>query len=82
MTLDRISGMLRACGGETRVFPPTIPYDEGWLLRLILDLFSTHKFQNHTLSFSESAGWFSEALIPSAFLPRSRQDPLGEAYTR
>jgi hypothetical protein len=81
MTLDRIAEMLRGCDGDSNVFPPTILYNEGWLLRLILDWFSTHRVQNHPLSFSESARWFSEALLPSAFLPRSRQDPLGEAYT-
>jgi hypothetical protein len=81
MPVDRIAKMLGACDNECNVFPATLLYNEGWLLRLILDWFSTQKVENHPLSFSESARWFSEALLPSAFLPRSRQDPLGESWT-
>jgi hypothetical protein len=81
MTIDRIGEMLRWSDGESKVFPSTLLYNEGWLLRLILDWFSTHEVKDHPLSFSESARWFSEALLPTAFLPRSRQDPLGESWT-
>jgi hypothetical protein len=63
------------------LFPPTEVYNEGWLLRIILQWFSTQKFEDHPLGFSKSARWFSEALLPTAFLPRNRKDELGEAWT-
>lgn len=81
MVLDRISTMLDLCNTESRLFPATDLYNEGWLLRLILQWFSTHNIQDHPLAFSESARWFSEALLPTAFRPRSREDELGEAWT-
>ena len=52
MTIDRISEMLRWSDGESKVFPPTLLYNEGWLLRLILDWFSTHEVKDHPISFS------------------------------
>ena len=56
-------------------FPPTLLFNEGWLLRILLDWFSTHQVPDHPLNFAEDAAWFSEALLPSAFLPRHRGDP-------
>ena len=79
--LERIISMLSSCGGESPLFPRTELYNEGWLLRIILDWFSIHELEDHPLAFSDSAKWFSEGLLPSAFLPRSRQDPLGESWT-
>jgi hypothetical protein len=73
--------MLNSCDTADSLFPPTELYNEGWLLRIFLDWFSTHRVDKHPLSFSEGARWFSEALLLSAFLPRSREDPLGESRT-
>lgn len=56
-------------------------YNEGWLLRLVLDWFSSAKITNHPLSFPKDGYWFSEARLPSAFLPRFRGDPLAESQT-
>ena len=51
------------------------------MLRLVLDWFSRNPDVEHDLKFSENARWYSEALLPSAFLPRSRGDKLAEAWT-
>jgi hypothetical protein len=56
-------------------------YNEGWLLRLVVDWFSTSGVADHPLSFPEDGHWFSEARLPSAFLPRFRGDPLAESHT-
>jgi hypothetical protein len=64
-----------------RPFPPTLLYNEGWFLRLVLDWFSRHDVQGHPLSFGAGARWFSEALLPSAFLARHRGDRLAESWT-
>ena len=79
--LERISHMLKLSDSELRVMPPTELYNEGWMLRMILDWFAQQAPDNHPLSFSENARWYSEILLPSPFLPRSRKDPLSEAYT-
>jgi hypothetical protein len=69
MVTERIQAMLESCTN----FPPTIFYNESWLLRLVLDWFSSHKVPNHPLTFLENARWFSEALLPTVFL----QSPPG-----
>lgn len=62
-------------------FPPTLIYNEGWLLRLVMDWFAQHKSISHPLAFEDNAFWFSEALLPSTFAPRYRGDKLAEART-
>ncbi|HEY9707784.1 MAG TPA: hypothetical protein V6D48_06225 [Oculatellaceae cyanobacterium] len=81
MVREKITALLESCAGKSAKFPPTLLYNEGWLLRLVLDWFSSHSVPNHVLAFSENAGWFSEALLPSPFLPRHKGDPLAETWT-
>jgi len=81
MIYERIQKLLESCTTETPSFPPTLIYNEGWLLRLVLDWFFTHSVLNHPLEFHANAKWFSEALLPSAFLARFRGDPLAESWT-
>ncbi len=73
--------MLQAVGKPGRVFPPTTLYNEGWLLRLVIDWFSRRLGKSHSLAFSPGALWYSEALLPSRFLARHRGDPLAESRT-
>ena len=61
--------------------PPTELYNEGWMLRLVLDWFASHSVESHVLSFSPGSRWFSEAQLPSAFLPRARPDDKAEGWT-
>ena len=81
MVMERIQAMLQSCGTESAVFPPTLLYNEGWLLRLVMDWFSTHNVPDHPLTFSRDARWFSEALLPSAFLATKQGDRLAESWT-
>ena len=81
MIIEKITSILESCTEELPKVRPTILYNEGWLLRLVLDWFSTHSAPNHPLSLSENARWFSEALLPSPFRPEHRGDSLGEAWT-
>jgi hypothetical protein len=66
---------------DARTFPATIFYNEGWLLRIIIDWFSRHRDEEHPLRFTDNARWFSEALLPTQFLARNRRDPLAEGYS-
>lgn len=81
MSIEKIKNMLELSSTEHTVIPPTLIYNEGWMLRLVLDWFSRHPPTNHPLSIPSDGRWYSEALLASPFLPRERGDELGESYT-
>jgi len=81
MILAKVQSLLTSCSTDKSYFPPTILYNEGWMLRLILDCFSTLDVQDHQLKIPKNCRWYSEALLPSAFLPRNRSDSYGESWT-
>jgi hypothetical protein len=81
MPLAKINEMLRLANTENRIFSATILYNEGWLLRLVLDWFSRHRSLRHPLNFTSDARWFSEALLRSQFFARQRGDHLAETST-
>jgi hypothetical protein len=78
---NQIIQMLQTCDTDSGVIPPTEVYNEGWMLRLILDWFSRQPTSDHQLSFEKGSRWFSEILLPSQFLPRLQADPQAESYT-
>lgn len=53
------------------------------MLRLILDRFHSLGFgsEQHPLAVPSSCRWYSEALLPSAFLAESRKDSHAESWT-
>jgi len=77
----RVAELLLRCGTEAAILPPTELYNEGWLLRLVLDWFEHEPESGHVLAFPPNARWYSEALLASRFLPTSRGDPLAESFT-
>jgi hypothetical protein len=78
---QNIVRMLESCRAwKSALLPPTALYNEGWMLRLVLDWFAHHP-DTPPLAFAPGARWFSEALLPSRFLPRTRGDALAEAWT-
>jgi len=81
MSIERIATLFERCGGPEKNFPPTDLYNEGWMLRLVLDWLSFNPGIDHDLAFATTDKWYSEALIPSAFLPRVRGDKLAESWT-
>ena len=81
MALDRVLTNLETCSKEDPLVPPTDLYNEGWMLRIILDWFPKNKVPRHPLNFPENGSWFSEALLPSAFLPRARGNKFAESWT-
>ncbi len=81
MSLLRIQALLEQCSNANRCFPPTILYNEGWMLRLSIDWFARNKIENHPLTVPEGSTWYSEALLPSTFLQRYRGDKYSEAWT-
>ena len=81
MVNERISKLLKSLETSSPHFPPTIFYNEGWMLRLLLDWFSTNSIPNHPFTMSKGDHWYSEALLPSAFLARHKGDKLAESRT-
>ena len=81
MVLEDIHRLIDAAESEPANFPLTLLYNEGWLLRLVLDWYSRHKLTGHPLLFQHRAVWFSEALLPSPFRPRYRGDTRAETRT-
>jgi len=79
--IQSIRALIDATESEPHRFPPTLLYNEGWMLRLVLDWFNTHEAQGHPLSFHAGATCFSEALLPSPFRARHRGDRRAETRT-
>ena len=79
--LKTINLILERCESDTSSIPPTVLYNEGWMLRLILESFSKQPASEHPLAFTEGSRWYSEALIPPAFLSRKRGDKFAESWT-
>jgi hypothetical protein len=79
--LNTINLILARCESEMSSLPPTVLYNEGWMLRLLLEWFSQRPASGHPLDFTKGSIWYSEALIPSAFLPLKRGDQFAESWT-
>jgi hypothetical protein len=79
--LEAISRILGRCGTDGSVLPPTELFNEGWMLRLVLDWLDQNRQVEHPLSFRAGARWYSEALLPSRFLPKTRDDSRAESFT-
>lgn len=80
-SIKRVAELLAKAAEPDPVFPATDLYNEGWMLRLILDWFSRNRHVDHELQFSQNSKWYSEAQLPSAFLARYRGDQLAETRT-
>jgi len=81
MIIGRIKAMLEACEAGDPSFPPNVLFNESWLLRIVIDWFGRFGGDRYPLSHLPGARWFSEAWLPSAFLPRYRGDRLAESRT-
>jgi hypothetical protein len=81
MPLLQINRLIHEAAGNDPPFPPTDIFNETWLLRVLLDWFSSRRQFPHQLTPFEGARWFSEAWLPSAFAARFRNDKLSESRT-
>lgn len=71
----------QAASSPTPRFPPTEIFNEGWLLRLVLDATQKLEITDCPLRFLPEAEWFSEARLSSPFLESCRGDRLAEKHT-
>lgn len=79
--LERVGQLFLSSGTRAGILPPTALYNEGWMLRLVLDWFERQAPVEHPMDVLPGHGWRSEVLLPSAFLPRRRGDELAESFT-
>lgn len=81
MVIESILKMLERCSAEDSNIPKSFLYNEGWLLKLVLDWFSKHNYDDHPLRFLDDAKWYSGGKLSSAFLAKFMGDKLAEGYT-
>jgi len=79
--LQRVNDLLSRCGTDETVMPPTEIFNEGWMLRLVLDWFDKNRGIDHPFALFPEARWYSEALLASEFLPETRGDDRAESFT-
>jgi hypothetical protein len=79
--IEQVSRLLSQCSSDSAVLAPTELYNEGWMLRLVLDWFDRNRSVPHELAFLAGARWYSEALLAPAFLPEVRGDKRAESFT-
>lgn len=68
-------------GDDSACFPPTEVFNEGWMLRLVLDAAKALNLNAHPLAFLAGSRWYSEALLESPFRASRRGDTLAEGFT-
>jgi hypothetical protein len=79
---DRLIHILRSAEATaTSRFPPTEVFNEGWMLRLLLDAFQRVPSETSPLRFEQRAIWYSEAWLASPFGAQVRSDALAEGFT-
>ena len=80
--LEIISRLLSQCSTKSTKFPSSDLYNEGWMLRIVLDWHSRHPDVTSPITVPADSDWYSEARLPSTFLPRTRKgDKFAEGYT-
>lgn len=72
--------IFESIGTEAQCIRSTDLYNEGWLLRLLLAL-AFRGIDCLPFRIEPGSRWYSEALLPSAFRPNSRNDKSAESRT-
>lgn len=81
MIVDAVSQILSRCSTPKTNICPTILYNEGWMTRLLVDASIQAQLNIPAINFGHIRHWYSEGLLSSPFLARSRRDHLAEGYT-
>lgn len=82
MIPDRLIRILRSSeAAAAPLFPPTEVFNEGWMLRLVLDALRHCRPLSLPIQFEAGAKWYSEALLASPFAAQQKADVLAEGFT-
>jgi len=68
-----LTDLLKNFDPKNPSFRPTEIYNEGWLLRVLLNEYSQHNRTNKLFPFHNDATWYSEAMLPTKFKARSKK---------
>lgn len=79
--IDTIVQILSRCSRTDTNICPTILYNEGWMTRLLVEVSIEVQLKLPHLNFGDIRHWYSEGLLSSPFLARTRKDTLAEGYT-
>lgn len=79
--IENVSAILSRCSTAGTNISPTILYNEGWMTRLLVEVSIDAQLKLADIDFDNIGYWYSEGLLSSPFLARSRQDNLAEGYT-
>ncbi|HVN97116.1 MAG TPA: hypothetical protein VMT62_11855 [Syntrophorhabdaceae bacterium] len=79
--IETVASILGRCHDSTTNISPTILYSEGWMTRLLVAVSIDAGIHFQDIDFSRIQNWYSEGLLSSPFLPRTRTDRLAEGYT-
>jgi len=79
--IDTVSQILSRCSTPETNICPTILYNEGWMTRLLVEVSIQAQPNISAIDFGSIRHWYSEGLLSSPFLARSRRDQLAEGYT-
>jgi len=79
--IKAVTEILNRCERKDTNIPPTILYNEGWMIRLLVEISVKEKIQLPNINFGAIKQWYSEGLMSSPFLARTRGDKLAEGYT-
>jgi len=77
---DILSDVMNSVYSDINHFPPTQIFNEGWLLRILLECH--HRgYEPFPFQRMKNSNWFSEAQLPTPFKPRFRGDQQAENRT-
>lgn len=79
--IQLVSEILSKCNSNETNISPTLLYNEGWMVRLLVSASIQEGIHLQDIDFSKVRNWYSEGLISTPFLPTERSDKLGEGYT-
>jgi len=79
--IEIVAQILNRCGENNTNISPTILYNEGWMIRLLVELSIEAKTKLQNIDFGKINQWYSEGLLSSPFLARKRNDNLAEGFT-
>jgi len=77
---DILTDIMNSVYSDINHFPPTQIFNEGWLLRILLEC-HRRGYEPFPFQIMNNSSWFSEAQLPTPFKPRFRGDLLAENRT-
>jgi hypothetical protein len=79
--IETVSKILEKCNTNERNISPTLLYNEGWMIRLLVSASVDFNIRLEHIDFGKIKHWYSEGLLSSPFSPEARSDKRAEGFT-